>query len=270
MATQRKPTPPDPRAATKGGAPLHRQVFLVVRDQILHGHYRPGDALPTEEELCREFGVSRITVRRAMSDLVNLALIKRRHAQGTFVQEHPSLNRRIPSLSFIEGLKKSAVETTVQVLDVREGVPPHEVEQLLHLADGESALRIHRLRSVGKEPVLLSDSWVIKQHAAGITRTSLRKTALYDLLVANGVEFGRMIQEITASAATPQAAELMQVEVGTPLLRLVRVMHDAIDQPVQYLQFYLSPDRSRILTEIPGEWINTLNAGQVVHDATLL
>lgn len=251
------------------GVPLHRQVFLVVRDQILQGKYRPGDALPTEDELCEQFGVSRITVRRAIGDLVNLGVLARRHAQGTFVQAHPSLARTIPSLSFIEGLKKSAVETTVQVLDIGWSVPPYEVGQLLHMAEGERALGVHRLRSVGKEPVLLSDSWVIERHSAGITRAALRKHALYDLLLGNGVVFGRMIQEITASAATPQAAQLMQVEVGAPLLRLMRVMHDIDDQPVQFLQFYLSPDRSRILTEIPREWINTLNAGQVVHDATL-
>jgi GntR family transcriptional regulator len=251
------------------GVPLHRQVFLVVRDQILQGHYRPGDALPIEEELCQQFGVSRITIRRAIGDLVNLKLLSRRHAQGTFVQQHPSLARRIPSLSFIEGLKKSAVETTVRVLDVSNGVPPYEVAQLLSIPAGEQALRVHRLRSIGNEPVLLSDSWIVAEHSRGVTRAALRKRALFDLLVDNGVVFGRMIQEITASAATPQASQLMQVEVGAPLLRLVRVMHDADDQAVQYLQFYLSPDRSRILTDIPGEWINTMNAGQVVHDAAL-
>jgi GntR family transcriptional regulator len=115
---------------------------------------------------------------------------------------------------------------------------------------------------------MLSDSWIVEAHAQGITKSSLKRKPLFGLLVDNGVTFGRMIQEITATSAHPEAAKLMQVEVGAPLIRVARVMHDLTDTPVQYLMFYLSPDRSRILTEIPGDWIDTLNAGQVVHDGT--
>lgn len=264
--TTMTPSARSTRSSPTKGTPLHRQLFLVLRDQIASGVYKPGEALPKEEALCEQFSVSRITVRRAMSDLFALDLVERRHAQGAFVRGDAPLMRPIPSLSFMDGLKKAAMETDIKVLAVTQAEPPREVAQLLHIAPGERAVRIHRLRSIDKVPVLLLDSWIPSAFGDKLTAATVQKTALYELLVDQGIKFGRMIQEISASVADPEKAKLLRTEVGAPLLKLVRVMHDTKDKPIQYLLIYMSPDRSRILTDIPGNWINTMNAGQIVHD----
>ena len=79
------------------GVPLHRQLFLVLHDEIDRGVIAPGEALPTEQTLCDQFGVSRITVRRALADLAEQGYIERRHGVGSFVREHspsdPSVGR---------------------------------------------------------------------------------------------------------------------------------------------------------------------------------
>ena len=67
------------------GVPLHRQLFLVLHDEIARGAIPAGDPLPTEQELCDQFGVSRITVRRALADLAEAGLVERRHGIGSFV-----------------------------------------------------------------------------------------------------------------------------------------------------------------------------------------
>jgi GntR family transcriptional regulator len=248
------------------GVPLHRQLFLVLRDQITSGLFKAGEALPKEEVLCEQFNVSRITVRRAINDLRALGLIERRHALGTFVRHDVPLARPIPSLSFVGGLRKSAEETKAEVLECTQTVPPAVVSALLGLARDVQALRVYRRRTFQGRPVMIVDSWIPLSHSRGIDAASLKTSALYDLLLAQGVEFGRMVQEISASVADPEKAKLMNIEIGAPLLKVTRVMHDAADKPVQFLIIYLSPDRSRILTEIPGDWINTLNPGQIVHD----
>ena len=77
----------DVRLSRRLGAPLHHQIFLVLRDQILSGRYASSQLLPTEDELTRMFGVSRITVRTALAKLKESGLIERRQGVGTFIRD---------------------------------------------------------------------------------------------------------------------------------------------------------------------------------------
>ena len=256
-----------PEFAPAKGTLLHRQLFLVLREQILQGAFAPKGTLPKEEDLCEHFGVSRITVRRALADLATLGLVERRHGLGTFVRQGLSLARLAPDLGLIDELKKQARETQVEVLQCERAPPPDSVATLLQLEGEEQAVHAVRLRSLDGVPVMLTDAWVPARLRKGVTASSLRRMALYEVLLAQGIKFGRVIQEFTAVIADPVHARRMRVEVGAPLLRLVRVMHDGDDQPILYLMVHLSSERSRILMDIPGETVNTLTAGRVVHDA---
>src|SRR5882672_1769335 len=119
------------------GTSLHRQVFLVLRDQIGRGALVPGSVLPKEEALCERFGVSRITVRRALADLAAQGLVERRQGIGTFVRHDLPQPRERPSLSYIEGLRKTVVETQVTVLRVGQEDPPLEVAEWFQLGGAE-------------------------------------------------------------------------------------------------------------------------------------
>jgi len=254
---------PLPRAP---GTSLHRQLFLVLRDQIVSGVLVPGGALPKEEDLCDQFGVSRITVRRALADLASLGLVQRRHGLGTYVQPGFQAPRQAPTLSFLDGLRKTAAETQVRVLDLKTEVPPPAIAALLQLAAGEAAVHALRLRSAGDIPLMVTDAWIPSRLGKRVTKAKLEKKALYELLMEQGVEFGRVVQEIGAESATPPKAELLRTETGAPLLKMVRLLHDTQSHPVQHLTVTMSPERSRILMDIPARAINTLTAGHVVHD----
>src|SRR4030095_8120804 len=99
--------PAVPLVPTSGTA-LHRQVFLVLRDEIRRGVLVPGRALPKEEALCERFGVSRITVRRALADLAALGVVQRRQGIGNFVSANSRVQRQRPTLSLIDGLRRTA------------------------------------------------------------------------------------------------------------------------------------------------------------------
>lgn len=255
-----------PEFAPAKGTLLHRQLFLVLREQILRGAFGPKGALPKEEDLCEHFGVSRITVRRALADLATLGLVERRHGLGTFVRKGLSAARPAPGLGLIDELSKQARETDVEVLQFERAPPPDSVMALLQIEAGEQAVHAVRLRSLDGVPVMLTDAWVPARLRKGVTASSLRKLALYEVLLAQGVKFGRVVQEFTAVVADPDRARRMRVEVGAPLLRLVRVMHDGDGRPILYLTVHLTSERSRILMDIPGETVNTLTAGRIVHD----
>lgn len=255
---------PAPTLSRTPGTALHRQLFMVLRDEISRGLYASG-ALPKEEALCERFGVSRITVRRALADLVTQGLIERRHGLGSFVRPQAQPARATPSLGVIDSLHRTAMETQVEVVNLERGPAPPDIAALLQLAPGAQAVHALRLRHIGGVPVMVTDAWIPAHLGKKLTAAALRKQALYEYLMAQGVVFGRVVQEITAQVADPARAALLKTDVGSALLKLVRLMHDREARPLLHLTVYLTPERSRILMDIPGDKVNTLSAGQIVH-----
>lgn len=251
------------------GFPLHRQMFLSLRDLIFRSRWPAGHPLPTEAALCAEYGVSRATVRRALSDLAGQGLVERRHGLGTFVLQGAVSGRRGMNLSYLDELQKVAAETQVQVLRVERSVPSADIAAELKLGENEQAVHAARLRlrNTDAKPLMLIEAWVPARLGAKITPALLRKKPLYEILLAQGVEFGRVIQEITAEAADPPRARLLRTEVGAAMLKVTRVIHDLGDQPIEYVEARMPADSGRILMEIPAEHINTLSAGRFAPDA---
>ncbi|MDM0045013.1 GntR family transcriptional regulator [Variovorax dokdonensis] len=252
------------------GTALHRQLFMVLRDQIAQGVYPVGELIPPEDALCERFAVSRITVRRAVSDLEHLGLVEKRPGRGTFVRAAPRPMRPHPSFGLLESLDKQARETEVTVLGVETIPAPALVAQQLALEPGESAVHAVRLRSVRGTPVMFTDAWVPREVGGHVTPAELKKRALFEILLSEGVKFGRVIQEVSAVAADPVLAGLLNVEIGAPLVRLVRLLHDRRRRPVQYIVIHIAGDRSRILMDVPADAVNTTGAGQIAHDPAFL
>lgn len=248
------------------GVSLHRQLFLSLRDQIMQGTYPPGAMIPNEEALCEQFGVSRITVRRAVADLEARRLLEKRHGRGTFVRADLPPSRPRATLGLVDSLRKTATETRAEVLSVDRNVPPAAIAEQLCLPPNVRAVHVMRLRWQGTMPVAVTEAWVTEAVGRRITVQALKKRALYEILIAQGVQFGRVVQEITAVVATPYYAELLKVEVGSPLLKLTRLLYDLNREPVQHLVVHVAPERSRILMDVSIDAVNTLAAGSIFHD----
>lgn len=259
------PMPPAP-AIRKKGLPLHHQLYVVLRDQILRGLHPPGSQLPNETRLGELFEVSRITVRRALGDLDAEGLVERRQGFGTFVRANLPSPRPAATLGFLELLKLQAESTEVKVLAVDVQDPPAAVALQLQLAAGDQAVHAVRLRSANGVALMLIDAWVPLKLGATLTREKLRRRALYEVLLAQGVKFGRVVQEITAVAADPHLALLLATEVGAPLLRMTRLLYAQDLQPLLHTTIHVCPERSRILMDVDIESMNTLSAGQIAHD----
>jgi GntR family transcriptional regulator len=257
---------PDNALPRKTGLPLHHQLFTVLREQIMRGLYAPGALIPNETQLGELFGVSRITVRRAVADLHAQGLVEKKQGLGTFVRHELPAQRPAATLGFIDSLRKQAQNTQVTVLEIGMQKPPAVVALQLQLEKGALAMHAVRLRSAGAQPMMVTDAWVPEGIGAGLTAAKLRKQALYEILMAQGVRFGRVVQEITAVSADPHYAALLGVGVSSPLLRMTRLLYAADRQPVQHLTIHVSPERSRILMDVTIESVNTLGAGQITHD----
>lgn len=248
------------------GTSLHRQLFNVLRDQITRGVYASGGLIPKEEELCSQFSVSRITVRRALADLEGLGLVEKRQGRGTFVSQNLPPARQMATLGFIETLRQVSDETEVDVLTFERIAAPGVIASYLQTCADDPALHVVRVRKKNDVALMITEAWVPNALTTGIDEASLKSQALYEQLLKNGVSFTRVVQEITAIAASPDHARLLDCVIGQPLVQLTRLIYDNQQQPVEYLLVTMTPERSRVLMEFAIDDLNTLSAGSIFHD----
>jgi GntR family transcriptional regulator len=231
----------------------YHQVYLVLREQLAEGRF--ADGLPGELELVRQFGVGRVTVRRALEQLVRDGLIVRQAGRGTRpVAPPPGAGGAAAApasathpLAPLGGLLGSIVQvsqsTTVKVLDWRAVPASASVAQALALEPGTRVRRAVRLRSTRAGPVSLITTHVPEAMVSGTKRADLVQHPMLQLLQRSGTVLGRARQTVTARAADAETAAQLQVPVGAALLSVTRVVHDADDRPVQLLQGRYRPDR---------------------------
>ncbi len=252
---------------TANGTALHRQMFLLLRDQITRGTLAPGAALPNEATLCAQFGVSRITVRRAVGDLAAQGFVKRVHGKGTYVQAVDVPAQAGAALGSLDALVAGGAPTQVEVLSVRHLPPPPAIATLLQLPQGEPAVQALRLRKAGTLALMLIETWLPESLSGKLPPAALKTQSTERILLDQGLRFGKIVQEVSAELADPTRAKLLRVELGAPLLRLTRLLHDSHARPVQHVTAHLCPDRSRIVSEFSGAAGNGSGGGHVVHAA---
>ncbi|MDO9483322.1 MAG: GntR family transcriptional regulator [Hydrogenophaga sp.] len=245
---------------------LHRQLFLALREQIRRGVYRVGDHIPTDEQLCQSFGVSRITVRRAVADLVEEGWVERRIGRGTFVKKSSANDVGFNRATFTESLAKRSKQTQVAVLEVSKCSPPPHVAAAMGLSKETQVLYASRLRSISKVPLLFVDSWVLLEYAGAITVDTLKARSISEMLLSEGVRFRFVTEELFAVAADPHVATHLQVQVGAPLLSVARLVSRDVGKAVMYLTAYMTSERSRIVFNHEEQDLGRMYESQLIHD----
>jgi len=223
----------------------YHQLYLVLREKILHGEYAPGSALPSEQGLVAAFGVSRITVRRALHELAIDGLVQGVRGSGTFVNPAP-LRQQIGGdvaehLRFAEAL---SMKTTVRVLAFGPVAPPLAVLQVMRRAPTETLHKVVRVRVYDKVPLSYVVCYVPLEFSRLYNRRGIAAgRPIVSLLEDAGVKIASAQQTIWASLADPLVAPALAIEVGSALLNITRVMYDAAGVGILYLNVLYRSDR---------------------------
>jgi len=238
--------PPDVRRSM--GVPLHHQVSIVMRDGIVNGRYQPGEALPSEGELCQMYSVSRITVRRAMQSLAEEGLIERRQGRGTFVRAFETATQIAVPLDQIKGRSAEiGARTRGQLIDYAFVQPPNDVRQALKLKAGDLTLRIVRVRWLAALPILHTALFLPEDVGQRISREALEKTPFLRLMKrAAGQTYHHGAMVIGAALADPLLAQRLKVAVGSPLLEIKRTGFNESGRPIEHQTGHASPDRHKV------------------------
>lgn len=249
---------------TGAGVPLHRQLYLVLHDEIARGALAVGAALPTEQALCEQFGVSRITVRRALADLAEAGLVERRHGVGSFVTK-PAERHHDPRGSYLDGLRQIQFETSVDVLEVDvRPVPAVIAARLGGLERALYVLRVRRSRGTG-EAFMISEAWLPASLERALSAPALAGAPLYELLHGAGVVVEGIDHELTAEVAGPRVAALLAMAIGSAVIRVNSVIN-AGGAPHHFLSIALSPSRSRVMLSQTAAEFEAGTGLAIAHD----
>lgn len=224
--------------------PKYHRIYLVLREQLHEGLFAQG--LPGELALMRQFGVARVTVRRALQELAGEGLIARERGRGTRPVASAA-SRDSAKTTQLTGLLENIVSmtqnTTVRVLEVGQVGASAEVAQALHIAPGDIVQKAVRVRSTREGPLSHITTWVPGDLASHFGKRELAKKPILVLLEEAGVRVGGARQVITARLADAQVAPHLGVAVGSALLAVRRIIHDEQGRPVQWLHGLYRPDR---------------------------
>ncbi len=225
--------------------PKYHRIYLVLREQLEEGRFSTG--LPGELALTQQFGVARVTVRRALQQLAGEGLITRQPGRGTHPVACAPKGGALPAHTGLTGLLENIVSmslnTTVKVLAVDTVAASPAVAAALELAPGAKVQKAVRVRSTREGPLSHITTYVPADVARRFGRRELARKPILVLLEESGVKVGRAEQSISARLADAEVAGRLQVEVGSALLAVRRVIFDEQERPVQWLHGLYRPDR---------------------------
>ncbi|HWQ83134.1 MAG TPA: GntR family transcriptional regulator [Anaerolineales bacterium] len=228
------------------GIPLYIQIRRTLRDEISNQVLVPGQKLPSEDELAARFGVSRMTVRQGISDLIDEGLLYRRHGVGTFVAL-PHLDRDHTRLtSYLESARQEGLATAVQVLTGEVIPAKRKVALELKLNEGELVIRVKTLRYISGVPVTLHDAYIPYKLFPQLLQEDLKNKHLWDIFESYGFRVKRAVQRLEAREADEVSAALLEVDEGSPILYKERTVYLDNGTPVEFTYCYNRGDRYRL------------------------
>jgi len=217
--------------------PLYLQIKALLERSLDAGEWRPGEAIPSEHELARRFGVSQGTVRKAIAALAAGNLVVRRQGKGTFVATHTE--EQSSSFRFLRIRRNDGVDEYPgsRLIDVRRGKATAEVARLLDLKSGEGVVLLRRILEYGGAPVVLDDITLPAALFRGLTkaRFEAHRGSMYGFFETQfGVRMLNAEEKLRAVAANVTSARLLGVAPGTPLLSIDRVTRTYGERPVEW------------------------------------
>ncbi len=223
--------------------PLYYQLYSLLKEQIVDGTIGYGSQLPTEQELGDAFGLSRITVKRAMDELAAENLVERRRGRGTSVTyKYKPKPVKAPLVGMLESIETMGRHTLTRTLDIAETIPPAEIRQELGLEEDAVACRLLRVRLTEDEklPFAYYVSWTLAP-ASCFSEAALKKSTRVEILRNSGVSISRIDQLLSAETADATVARELNLKIGDPLLILVRRSYDNDGKLIDILRGSYNP-----------------------------
>jgi DNA-binding GntR family transcriptional regulator len=221
--------------------PQYRQIELALRSRLQA--MSPGERLPSDEELCREFGVSRMTARNAMQRLADDGLVQRIPGRGTFAVAPPAHRFADRLMAFSHEMSRMGRTPRSRLL-AREIRPATAAEAAsLGLPPTEPVVVVRRVRLADDVPVAIETAILVRRTADAVMAADLEGGSLHEALARAGMQLRSGEATIAAEAATADDVRLLDVVRGSPLLVERRIIADAHGRPIEATESRYPGDR---------------------------
>jgi GntR family transcriptional regulator len=243
----------------KGSSPVSVPVYVQIREMLIEciqsGEWPAGTRIPAERDLAAEFGVSRGTVRQAITDLVAKGLLRRVQGSGTYVAEPKVEMPGHILLSFTEAMRRQGIEPGARLVAVEVVPATRKLAERLRLTVGESVYRIVRVRLGNRQPMALEFSHFPVRLCPGLDRFDLERRSIYEVLREEyDLILVRAEQSLEPTLARKFEAEALGVAEGSPLMLWERLAFAVTGLPVEYAKDLYRGDRVRfsMVLHLPG------------------
>jgi GntR family transcriptional regulator len=202
------------------------RLFNMLRGQILDGSYGPGAKLPTERQVCEDFGVSRITCRHAFRLLQEQGFIERYQGRGTIVRS--TQPRKLPILvnDYSKSIREVAPSTGRKLVYCEQIVPPRDITDILGLLKMEPCYLAERIDTLGGKPIAFDKAYIPASLASNITEKMLnRMDFLLAWLQSENIEMSHVQNFIEAVKPTLEIKRRLQVSSSYPVLKVTDIIH---------------------------------------------
>ena len=230
---------------------LYSRVETVLACEISDGVLKVGDQLPTEDILIERFEVSRITVRRAIQNLVGRGLVEIHRGKGTFVAA-PKMTQELTELSgFVEDMHALGRKPTARVISKEVVTADTAVANHLALTKGERVVRIRRVRLADGVPLSFDETFLPLEIGKKIVTNNLKVEPIFSLLESKyDIPLIEAEYKLEALAADAEVASALRVKQGSPIFRIERTSYSTGNRPVDYEKLYYRGDLVRFVTRL--------------------
>jgi GntR family transcriptional regulator, N-acetylglucosamine utilization regulator len=229
--------------------PLHLQLTALLRQRIISNELEADSRLPSEREMCDQFGISRITVRKAMAALQNEGLIYTTVGKGTYVAVQKLKEELRPLSSFTEDLERRGLVASSQVLAAEIVGADDDLVGKLRLAKDSEVVHIHRLRLASGSPVAIQTTWLPHRRCPGILEYDLTTRSLFDILRGEyGLALAHADTDITATLARFEECRLLSVVPPAAVLVCDQTTYLDNDEVIEFVHSVFQGDKYTLHT----------------------
>lgn len=231
--------------------PLYSQIRELLRERILDGTYRGDQQMPSEHEMVKAFGVSRITVRQALNDLQKEGLIFKIHGKGTFVSRAKAVQSLMRVEGFGEAMSGAGHETFSRVLGHRVVHAGKSVAARLQVGERDEIMEIRRLRYLDREPISLDVTYVPLDIGRRLVKEDLARRDVFVILDNDyGFALERADLRIDAMVADASLANQIEIPEGAAVLRIERLTYTTGDRPIDFEYLYYRGDAFQYFVKV--------------------
>jgi GntR family transcriptional regulator len=234
--------------------PRYFQLKEILRERIRAGEWKPGDLIPSERELSEKYGISRMTARQAITDLVNEGLFYREQGKGTFVSQRKITQQLIHLTGFTEDIRARGQQPGTKVLSAEMRPADEATAEKLRIPLGTLVFRLQRLRLADGEPLAIELSQISFKECERLLDDDLEHQSLYRVLESKyGIILMEADQELEAGLPGSEEAQLLKISPNSPVLYTRRTTYTERNQPVEYAQAVYCGNKYTFYTHMKRE-----------------